>query len=411
MSDDIRRAVCRLEEGIMVFLQTGRNSRPCLLLGVLLLTFYTANREAHAIPYYARQHGLNCNSCHTIVPKLNAFGQAFWNRGYRLPDGMEDPDNDTAPFAIWLGVRQQEEHDKGFSEGFLSKVELLSGGPIGENAWYFVEWRIGSLGLRGDGTIKDRGGRFEDVFVGYRFNDRWSAMFGQFRAVNQEDVSLRLSPSEPLIFSAGLPGDPDTDPRITSLRAFKPSGRSPGFSFTYQSIFGETESDGLFYIVTVPFVGELSWPLTPEAHDVASFELEGPAKGVFLETFYRKGLNSIGMHAFIDEDRYLLTGLGKLNIDDFFITAGLGVDDTDQRSSRLRSSLEVEYLPITDDSDKYRRGLGFRVENISHDGKEPAYIPYLVLTGPNKSWTLLMQIQWRIQEDNNSFVFDLSAIF
>ena len=134
-------------------------------------------------------------------------------------------------------------------------------------------------------------------------------------------------------------------------------------------------------------------------------------KGVFLETFYRKGLNSIGMHAFIDDDRYLLTGLGKLNIDNFFITGGLGVDDTDERSSRLRTSLELEYLHRTDYCDTYRPGAGFRVESISHDGREPAYIPYLVLTAPNESWTMLMQIQYRIQEDNDSFVFDLSAIF
>ena len=180
---------------------------------------------------------------------------------------------------------------------------------------------------------------------------------------------------------------------------------------TYQSRFGETESDGLFHIVTVPLVGELSWPLTPEAHDEASFELEGPPKGVFLETFYRRGLNSIGMHAFIDDNRYLLTGLGKLNIENFFITAGHGVDDTDERSSRLRTSLELEYLHRTDYCDTYRPGAGFRVESISHDGREPAYIPYLVLTAPNESWTLLMQIQFRIQEDNDSFVFDLSAIF
>ncbi len=395
----------------MISVRAGRNPRQFLLLGAVFAALFTATPEAHAIPYYARKHGLSCNACHAIVPKLNANGQAFWNRGYRLPEDMEDPDNDTVPFAAWITARQEEQVDKDFSEGFLSKVELISGGPIGENASYFIEWRIVSLGLRGDGTLRDRAGRFEDMFVNYRFSDRLSGMIGQFRALNQEDVSLRLSTSEPSIFSSSLPGDPDSDPRITSLRAFSPSGRSPGASITYQSIFGETASDGLFHIVTVPLVGELSWPLTPEAHDEASFELEGPAKGVFLETFYREGLSSIGMHAFIDDNRYLLTGLGKLNIDNFFITGGLGVDDTDERSSRLRTSLELEYLHRTDYCDTYRPGAGFRVESISHDGREPAYIPYLVLTAPNESWTLLMQIQFRFQEDNDSFVFDLSAIF
>ncbi len=375
----------------MISVRAGFNPRRFLLLVAVFAALFTASREAQAIPYYARQHGLSCNACHAIVPKLNAFGQAFWNRGYRLPDDMESADNDTVPFAAWITVRQEEQPDRNISEGFLPKVELISGGPIGDNTSYFVEWRIGSLQTRGDGTIRDRSGRFEDIFINHRFDERFSVMIGQFRALNQEDVSLRLSISEPAIFSSSLPGDPKGNARITSLRAFSPSGRSPGASATYQSILGETASDGLFHIVTLPFVGELSVPLTPEAHTEASFELHGPPKGVFLETFYREGLSSIGMHAFIDDDRYLLTGLGKLNLgcleqcdvdclgglnlENFFITAGIGVDDTDQRSSRLRTSFEAEYLHRTDYCDTYRPGAGFRVESISHDGREPAYIP------------------------------------
>ena len=392
-----------------------------LLLGAVFTSLFTASREAHAIPYYARKHGLRCNACHAIVPKLNAFGQAFWNRGYRLPEGMEDPDNDTVPFAAWITLRQEDRPDANIDEGFLPKVELISGGPIGDNTSYFVEWRMVSLGLRGDGTLRDRSGRFEDIFVTHRFDDRFSVMIGQFRAVNQEDVSLRLSTSEPLLLSSSLPDDPVSSGRITGLRAFSPSGRSPGISATYQSILGETASDGLFHIVTVPFIGELSIPLTPEAHTEASSQLLGPPKGVFLETFYRKGLSSIGMHSFVDHDRYLITALGKLNLasfeqgglplENFFFTAGIGVDDTDQRSSRVRSSFEVEYLHITDYCDSYRPGAGFRIEDITDDGRKPASIPYLVLTAPNESWTLLMQIQFRIQENNDSFVFDLSAIF
>ncbi len=387
------------------------NLRRASLLLLVFTGVYAETELAHAIPYYARKHGLRCNACHAIVPKLNAYGQAFWNRGYRLPEGTEDPNNDTAPFAAWITTRQEERTDADFSEGFINKVELISGGPIGDNASYFVEWRMVSLGLRGDGTLRDRAGRFEDAFINYSFTDRLSMMAGQFRAVNQEDVSLRLSTSEPAILSSSLPGEPSSDSRITSLRSFSPSGRSPGVSMTYQSIFGETDSDGLFHIVTVPFVGELSWPLTPEAHDEASFELQGPPKGVFLESFYRQGLSSIGMHAFVDDDRYLLTGLGKLNVDNFFLTGGLGVDDTDQRASRLRTSLEIEYLHMDDYCDTFRPGAGFRVESISHDGREPSYIPYLAVTAPNEFWTLLLQIQFRLQEDNDSFVFDLSAIF
>ena len=122
----------------MVCLRVDRNRRRLLLLGAIFAGFLATTREAHAIPYYARKHALSCNACHVIVPKLNAFGQAFWNRGYRLPEDMEDPDHETVPFAAWITARQEERVDRDFSEGFLSKVELISGGTIGENASYFI---------------------------------------------------------------------------------------------------------------------------------------------------------------------------------------------------------------------------------------------------------------------------------
>ena len=392
----------------MLRLQLGRR---VFILLVVVAGLWETVPEAHAIPLYARRHNLRCNACHVIPPKLNANGQAYWNRGYRLPPELADKQFETIPLAVWITGRQEEQVSKDFSEGFLSKVELLSGGPIGESFSYFIEWRIGSLQTREDGSLRDRGGRFEDAFVNWSITDRSTITVGQYRAINQVDVSLRLSVSEPALFSTSLAGEPSSDPRITSLRAFSPSGRSPGITYSYQSILCDSPSDGLFHFVTVPFVGELSIPLTQEAHDEASFELEGPAKGVFLETFYRQGLNSVGVHAFIDDDRWLLSGVGVLNIDDFYLTAGIGVDDRDDASERIRSSLEVEYLYTCTREDWLRPGVGFRVEHVGNSDREPAYIPYVVLSGPNEDYTFLSQIQYRFQEDNSAFFFDLSVIF
>ena len=36
---------------------------------------------------------------------------------------------------------------------------------------YFIEWRVVSLSTRQDGSLKDRGGRFEDAFVNWAIND------------------------------------------------------------------------------------------------------------------------------------------------------------------------------------------------------------------------------------------------
>ncbi|MDE3155740.1 MAG: hypothetical protein KGN76_11595 [Acidobacteriota bacterium] len=40
---------------------------------------------ARAIPAFARKYQTSCQTCHIMFPKLNAFGEAFRLRGYRMP--------------------------------------------------------------------------------------------------------------------------------------------------------------------------------------------------------------------------------------------------------------------------------------------------------------------------------------
>ena len=394
-----------------------RQSRRLLPWAAAMIAFCAATDTAHAIPQFARKHNLQCTACHTVVPMLNARGQDFWQRGYRLSPDSDLPTLATAPVSGWFTGRQEDRLDAGFGEGYLTRAELISGGPVGQTLSYFIEWRIGSLESRGDGTLRDRSGRFEDAYFNWQPTDRFQFTAGQFRAINQIDISRRLSISEPIVFSTSLPGDPAASSRITSLRAFSPSGRQPGFLFQYQSIPGDSEADGLFHSVVLPFVGEWSIPLTPEAHTEASFESQGPLKGAFLETYYRQDLNSIGAHAFIDDDRWLLTTVATGNYaaspltEDVYVTAALGWDDSVRTPSRTRSSVEVLYLPVLPEQDWLRPGVGFRAERVTGPGTAPAYIPFIVLSGPNQSYTFLTQIEYRHQNDNRSFILDVSLIF
>ena len=38
-----------------------------------------------ALPIFARRYETSCMTCHVVIPKLNAFGIAFRNNGYRIP--------------------------------------------------------------------------------------------------------------------------------------------------------------------------------------------------------------------------------------------------------------------------------------------------------------------------------------
>jgi hypothetical protein len=55
---------------------------------------------------------------------------------------------------------------------------------------------------------------------------------GQFRPLSMIDVSRRLNLSEPTVFGSGLAGIPDSDSRITGLRGFSASGRSPAIKLS-----------------------------------------------------------------------------------------------------------------------------------------------------------------------------------
>src|SRR6266566_3975701 len=45
----------------------------------------------HRIPAFARKYNLPCSACHTAWPELNAFGQAFKDRGYQLGNDRDSP--------------------------------------------------------------------------------------------------------------------------------------------------------------------------------------------------------------------------------------------------------------------------------------------------------------------------------
>jgi hypothetical protein len=382
---------------------SGSRKRLWLLAAVLTLS----SVKSEATPQYARSTGLSCTDCHSVPPKLSVRGESFLARGYRLP--LERERTRTVPLAVWITGRYEERLPQDLEKAYVPRVELISGGPILDRFSYFIEWRVVSLDMRNDGSLRDRGGRFEDAFVNWEINDRNTLTVGQFRALNQYDVSLRLSVSEPALFSTALAGDPSVSPRIQALRAFSPAGRSPGVAYTLQSVKGPFASDGLFHVINVPFVGELSLPLSDEARREASFELQGPPKGVFMETFYRRNLNSVGAHAFIDDDRRLVTGVGRANYKDFYGTAGVGLDDATGRGSRTRYSFEAEYLPAW--HEVIRPGAGFRVEHVTNAGREPAYIPYLVVSGPNSKFSFLLQIEGRFQGSSKGLFIDLSAMF
>jgi hypothetical protein len=379
---------------------------------LLPLLALLAPLAALATPQFARRYERTCGSCHLLPPALNEHGLAFQASGYVAAVPAEPVTPQTAhhlPMAAWLTARYEDQASPGAADLYLPKVELISGGRLGEAWSYFVEWRPVSLSLRGNGTLQDRGGRFEDLYVERSVGARHALRAGQFRSLNQVDVSLRLSTSEPSLFNNGLPTGTHADPRLTGLDRFSPAARSPGISYSFRSLAAPSAGDGLFAFVTVPFVGELSIPLSAAASRDASFELQGPPKGLYLESFYRRGLRSLGGHVFVADEAWLATAVGVLDRRGWLLTGGVGADEREGLGSRWRGSGQVERF--FDGPGGARIAPGLRVEDVSGDGSRATFVSYLALAAPSTRYTYLLQLEWRSEERGDSLIVDLSALF
>jgi hypothetical protein len=311
--------------------------------------------------------------------------------------------------AVWNTFDLEYRSSADLTKAFPSRVELISGGVIPRTRLsYFVELRALSQQVGAGNRLLNRSGRFEDAFVNAPFGPerRATLTVGQFRALNQVDVSRRLSISEPLAFSAGLGAPaPARSQRLTDLRSFAPSGRQPAVRLSYQTPGRRGAADGWYSAITLPLTGELTLPMT----DAASFELEGRPKGAFAETFFRSGLSAIGGHAFVGDGRSLANLVATRQLGDrLALVAALGLDRVSD-VTRTRYSIATEYTINA------FLVSGIRVDHRTNLGRDPAvhlfgngHVPF---GPPGFRQAIRLQIEQRVQSGNHATLVGLSHVF
>ena len=136
--------------------------RPKWLLAVLLGIAAFVPLRTEAIPLFARQYGVSCQKCHSVIPHLNEFGAAFLAYGDRLPGVKPGP---TFPLAVKVNAVDSSENQgagpngEGLPKAIIDEVELFTTGGIGDRAAYYVEQYAvdGAMpGLLHDAWINDR---------------------------------------------------------------------------------------------------------------------------------------------------------------------------------------------------------------------------------------------------------------
>jgi hypothetical protein len=94
-------------------------------------------RPASAIPYFAHEYGMVCQKCHSVIPRLNAFGLAFRSHGFALPGAKPER---AFPIATKINLAYTSEPDPtGLPKATVDEIELFLAGRIAPRTNYFVE--------------------------------------------------------------------------------------------------------------------------------------------------------------------------------------------------------------------------------------------------------------------------------
>jgi hypothetical protein len=273
-----------------------------------------ARAPAGAIPVFAHRYGLSCQACHTEVPHLTPFGEAFLANGYRIRGLTPKP---AFPVALRVELAYASGGSDDSGSGSLPKtivdeVELLLGGAAGSRGTYWAE-----------GYVVDGGepGRPRDVWYAYRATPDGARL----------PVTLRAGQ-----FTLPLPLDPETFRETTEHYAIwdQTAGDNP-FNFFDPKIGGQIAigDPGRAIAGTVSLL---------QGHDTASGL---PAHGVDTMFTLRRDLGPWSLSAYRYGGTRQLHGFGfnntlALDYGDRFWRDGVGIS-WERRRTRVDTVYQI----------------------------------------------------------------------
>ena len=197
-----------------------------VLLGAAILLLQPT--KGHAIPAFARQYNTSCSTCHIDFPKLNDFGKAFKDAGFKFPKDDEavikippvmlgaPAQKEVFPKTIWPGtipgqppiglriasyfqvtgknanrfaVVPQPGTTDPVDNGFVPRTDFQTGtfsiftaGNFGSGIAFWVDEDFSVAGSNADGGLGDGYLRFVDI--------------GRFAHLPKDSLSLRVGQFE-----------------------------------------------------------------------------------------------------------------------------------------------------------------------------------------------------------------------
>jgi hypothetical protein len=183
-------------------------------------------RPAHAVPAFARAYKTPCTTCHVQFPKLNAFGMAFKQRGYRMPGqaGGFIWKKGNLPLAALATVTYERLDTDSATTGTVDRrgLDFFSAGSVGPRVSYFLDFGFDQAEFQTDGgdtgsvTTTVPGGTFlifDDLLSDSRLNLRAGVMSDEFlylasaRRTTMVDYLAPVSPDHTGIELNGVTGN------------------------------------------------------------------------------------------------------------------------------------------------------------------------------------------------------------
>jgi hypothetical protein len=210
--------------------------------------------RVQAIPAFARKYQTSCQTCHTVFPKLNAFGLAFRYRGYRMPGETEEMIKEKQvslgspaykklwPKAIWPGeisstvplavnIKMADVNTSTLNEDgtvtsikndmqFPQELNVFGAGRLGDHVSYFSEV---TFGQNPDSTVSVE---LEHAHIGF------DSPFGPENAVH-----FRIGKFAPNLADGFQEMWIMTDAGMDSLFAYNPIGAHGGTGLVSEDLF------------------------------------------------------------------------------------------------------------------------------------------------------------------------------
>ncbi len=146
--------------------------------------------QARAVPLFAHRYGVSCQTCHSIVPRLNGFGESFKQAGYRWPGAIHP--RGAVPLSMKVNLADaSSQASGGLPKAIVDEVEFLMMGSSGRHLTYRVEQYLVDGGVPG---------RTRDAYLEYR-----SDGIGAWQTQARPRLDVQIGQ-----FTLPLPNDPET---------------------------------------------------------------------------------------------------------------------------------------------------------------------------------------------------------